>query len=317
MDITGKTLKNGNIDVQAVCIEFCTEEERYLDPDSHFIFIPRDLYLNFLKKKSDSGLNHIPLYVGIRSSGNPNGKKFYFGRVEPSTTTANSHHTMVLLPRWVFEKLDMDIMEASVDIVYLPIPQSVALMKLKGSNSVYATTDIKTALEVKLSGYNCLNIDEEFKVGDTSFRVVELRNKENRLIEFGSIYNIDECNLDFEMCDEEVEKEKLRAEALKKADLERTKPRELQKARSDETGHEVKTQKSTATRFGKLGNKYSAFGTKVHSLKGDENEEKKDDEYQFQDAGHKIGGPEPKKPLTRQQITEARIKAIEAQKALI
>ena len=282
MDITGRTLIHGNIDVQAVCIDFCTEEQRYLDSDSHFIHIPRDLYLNFLKKKQDTGFNQNPLYVGIRNSKNPSGKKFYFGRVEPSTTTLNSHHTMCLLPAWVFNKLGMDIMDGYVDILYLPIPQSVALIKLKGSNSDYAKTDIKASLEVKLSGFNCLNIDE--------------------------------CNLDFEMCDEEIEKERQRVEDLKKADLEKIKPRELQKANSDVTPQIINSNK-----YGQLGRKYSAFGAKVHSLKNNEEDEEKEEEkkdiYHFQDEGHKIG-IEPKRQLTRQEITEARLKAIENQKAL-
>lgn len=341
MEITGKILKKGNIDVKAVCIEFCTNEERYLDPDSHFVHIPRDLYVDFLSKKAKSGFDSSPLYVGIRNSKNPSGKKFFFGRVEPSLTTANSHHTMVLLPRWVFEKLEMDLMDGTVDIVYTRIPQPVALMKLKGSNSSYTKTDIKTALENRLSGFNCLNKDEEFRVGETSFKVVELRNKENNVIEFGSIYNIDDCNLDFELCDDEIEKEKQRVEALKQADFLRNKPRELQKANSEI--HETQS-KNMANKFGQLNKKYSTFGARVHSLKGD-NEEKKE-EYSFKDVGHKIGGDTKafsnmfkkdelsnlpnveenkfqdvghkiggeKVPLTRQQIAEARMKAFEAQK---
>jgi hypothetical protein len=302
MDITGRTLTHGNIDVKAVCIDFCTEEQRYLDPDSHFIHIPRDLYLKFLKRKNDTGLNQSPLYIGIRNSKNPTGKKFYFGRVEPSTTTLNSHHTMCLLPKWIFNKLGMDIMDGYVDILYLPIPQSVALIKLKGSNSIYAKTDIKASLEIKLSGYNCLNIDEEFKVENTTFKVVELRNKENKIIEFGSIYNIDECNLDFEMCDEEIEKEKVRIETLRKADLEKDRSRDLQKARSD-GNIKIDHKDINSNKYGQLGKKYSAFGTKVHSLKNDEEEEKeeKKDTYQFQDTGHKIG-IESKKQLTRKQL---------------
>lgn len=312
MDITGRIFNGGNIDVRAVCVDFCTEEERYLDPDSHFIHIPRDLYLNFLKRKSDSGYDTIPLYVGIRNSKNPNGKKFFFGRVEPSLTTENSHHTMALLPKWVFEKLELDMMDATIDILYVPIPQSVALIKIKGSNALYVQTDIKTNLENKLAGYNCLNIGEEFKVGETTFKVIELRNKNNKIIEFGSIYNIDECNLDFEMCDEEIEKEKARIEALKQLEIERSKPRELQKATTQNDKH---IEKSSSNKFGKLRSQYAAFGARVHSLKDDNEEEKKEETKEvehFQGTSNRIGGT--KIPLTRQQILEARMKAFESQK---
>jgi hypothetical protein len=287
MEISGKVLKNGNIDVSVICIDFCTEEDKYLDPNSHFIHIPRDLYLDFIKKKSNSGNANSPLYVGIRNSKNPNIGQLYFGRVEPSTTTANSHYTMALAPKWVFDKLQIDLMDGTIDIVYVPNPEPVSLIKLKGSNSLYAKTDIKSTLEMKLSGYNCLNIGEEFKVDETDFRVIELRNKYNKVINFGSIYNIDECNLDFEMCDEEIEKEKIR---------------NLQKIKT-----EISVPIKSTNKYSNITRKYSSFGAKVHSLKEEDVKDKKD-EYKFEDNGIKVGGS---KMLSKKEIAEARIKAIE------
>ena len=150
METTGVLLRDGGKGIKSICIEYCTEESRYIQPDSRIVHIPRDIWHEFVKRKDGYRMGSAPLFVGIRNTMNPKEKKFYFGRVEPSVNTVNSNHKMALLPSWLFNYLDMDYMDATVDIVFVPMPQDVDKIVLKGNKSSYVNTDVKTELEEKL-----------------------------------------------------------------------------------------------------------------------------------------------------------------------
>lgn len=197
--------KTGFMDIQTLCIEYCTEESKYVDPDSHFIHIPRNIYLNWLEIKSNEGKELEPLYVAIRNSEEKE-NRLYFGRVEPSVNSSNSNHEMCLLPRWAIERLHLDDFNGKIDIVYVKKPQIIDYMKVKGNKSSYVKfRDIKTMLENKLCSYNCLNLNEQFHLEDVRFTVTEIKNIKGENINYGTIHNSD-VKIDFEI-PEDLERE--------------------------------------------------------------------------------------------------------------
>lgn len=300
MEIAGVPLREGAKDVQAVCIDFCTEEARYTTPDSRIVHIPRDIWHEFVKRKNGHRMGSTPLFVGIRNTNNRKGKKFYFGRVEPSVNTANSNHTMALLPGWLFECLEMDIMDAKIDIVYVPLPQDVDKIILKGNKSSYVNTDVKTELEEKLGSWNCINIDEKFEVREVTFTVIDLRSSDGKKLEFGSIYNLQEVKLEFEEPDD-MKEIRERMEKEKKLEEER-KNRPIQRARCDNSSSQ---DKKSGTHFGAHVSGFSHTGEVEQKIGGEE----KHDYLPFQGDGLKTGSTHTK-PLTKAEILEARLKKI-------
>lgn len=282
----------GSKNIQAVCIDFCTEEIRYNQPDSHIVHIPRDLWHRFIEQKTKYRIESLPLYVGIRNSNNPKGKKFYFGRVEPSVNTSNSNHKMALLPRWLFEYLEMDTMESLVDIVFVSKITPVDIIFLKGNKSSYVKTDIKRELEEKLDTWNCINNGEVFKIRDVTFTVTNLKSSDGEIINFGSIYS-GEVKIEFEEPDdiketrERIEKEDKKVKEMKEMKLQKARCDSPQKGRK--YGAHVSGFSSTGDVEEKIGK------DKVH------------DYLPFQGDGLKLTNV-PARQLTKAELLEVRLK---------
>lgn len=258
-------LFKGGKNIKSVCYGFCVAEERQ---DLRIIHIPRDMWQAFIKRKTDQKMENTPLFVGVRATNNPNGKKFYFGCVEPSFKTINSEHTDAILPEWLFSYLDMDIIDSYVDIIFLSKPKNVNKIILKGNKSSYVKTDIKTDLEIKIGSWNCINNNEKFTVNDVEFTVVGLKSIDNEDMDFGSIFNLDEVKLEFEEPDDIKE---LRMKEEKKEKIH--------------------------------------FGAHVSGFNQPEKPVETSEYKIFQTQGLKLGDP-PKKPLTKAEILEARLKKI-------
>lgn len=261
--------KTGFMDIPCLCIDYCTEESKYVDPDSHFIHIPRDIYLNWLQLKTEQHKETEPLYVAIRNS-EERENRLYFGRVEPSVNSSNSNHTMCLLPKWAIDRLHLDDFVGKVDIVYVRQPQRIDYMKVRGNKSSYVKfRDIKVMLESKLSSYNCLNLNEQFHLEDVVFTVTSIKNIEGDDISYGTIHN-GEVKIDFELPDDLVEEERLRKE------------------KEDKLRHE------NAIRGRQI-----HFGANVHGMT--ETEEKKSDYKPFQGEGLKMSST-PSKNLSKEEL---------------
>lgn len=311
----------GNKDIKAVCIDFCSNETRYTEPNSRTVHIPRDIWSDFINRKNFHRMESIPLFIGIRNAKNRKGKKFYFGRVEPSVDTVNSNHTMALLPKWLFECLDMDMMDATIDIVYVPMPQDVDRIILKGNNSSYVNTDVKSELEEQMGSWNCINLNETFKVRDVTFTITDLKTSENKTIEFGSIFNLEEVKIEFEEPDDIRElNEKLEREIK----LDERKQRTLQNANNKLTT-DSSNFVTKASKFSKT-SKYAPFqgdSFKINSSTNDQSKVKfgsnisgfnqKTDEdstyVPFQGTGLKINSI-TNKHLTKAELLEARLKRL-------
>lgn len=275
-------IDKGAFDVQAISVDLCSTDYLHTNPDSRVVHIPGNMWNAFMDRKDKSGLKDSPLYVGIRNSRKPKGKKFFFGFVVPTITSANSVDTMSLLPNWLFEYLETDPMETLVDIVYGGKPPGVTKIILKGNKSSYVSTDIRTAIENKLDLWNCINKDETFTVNDVIFTVVDIKNKEDKTIDFGSIFNMDEVKLEFNEPDD-IKAAREREEARVKSE------HVVQKARS--YGAHVSGFASTGEVEEKIG------GEKAHTY------------VTFQGEGLKMGGKS--RILTREEkaaMLEERLK---------
>lgn len=327
------------LDVPVVPISFCTEELKYIDPDSHFIHIPREAYHNFLHLKASHGKSEMPLYVGIRNN-SQRVKRLCFGRVEPSIITPNSDHNSMLLPEWALKLLDIDF-GGKLDLIYVVQPQSIAYIKVKGNKSSYTKyRDVKAVLESKLSQYNCLNMGEKFtingehgeEIGDyqvygalessedsVTFTVVELKDKKGTIIEYGAIFDV-EVNIDFEI-PEDVERAIEDEKKIKEKEEERKKiPRVLQKARNDQIAETKHIEKSSLSIVNGniihnnhvVEHKSHTFGARVHTMKSEEEEgvdEKEEKFIPFEGPGLKMEGNSSRK-LTKEEVRALRLRKV-------
>lgn len=292
--MAGEPLKNHGIDITTVCIDFCTDEDRYINSDSHFIHIPKELYHDFLTLKSLQNRAKFPLFVAIKNS-NKSQKGILFSKVEPSVVTSNSTHEMCLLPRWAIDKLELEDFLGKIDLIYVPIPQKVDYIKVKGNKSTYVKfKDIKSMLENKLSSYNCLNIEEEFKIEDVTFRVIELKNEKGIDINFGSTFETD-VKIDFETPDDIAELER---ELKLKKELELKRELELKEEKKKLESQE-KMKKTDIHHFGAHLRSYD--GTEIKSSTSETSVKV------FQSEGLKMTTENVKK-LTKEEIIAARLK---------
>lgn len=320
--------KTAYLDVNVVPVSLCTDQLKYTDSDSHFIHIPREAYHNFLEIKSRNGKADQPLYVGVRNN-NERSKRLCFGRVEPSIVTPNSDHNTMLLPEWAMKLLGIDF-TGKLDLVYVIQPQPIAYIKVRGNKSTYTKyRDVKAILEVKLSQYNCLNVGEKFTINtdldgqsdyessletNVTFTITELKSKENKDIEFGSIYDV-EVNFDFELPEDLVEAEKQRKIDEERAKNEPQRVRILQKATND-------TVKSKPIENPFPGQPRT-FGARVHTMKDTSEENGNDskgtetvsEHFSKLDSSHGIKlGVAPAKKLSRDELLALRMKSMMAPK---
>lgn len=199
-----EAIKTGYLEIQAICVEYCIEDESYLKDDSHIIFIPEKIFYDFINLKSINERSSFPLYVGIRNSQAIN-KRLYFGRIEPSINTANSTNEMAILPRWVVDNLEIDGISETIDIVFISTPKLIDYIKVKANISDYVKfPNIKEILEEKLSTYNCVNINTYFIVENVRFKIIEIRDVKGIDINFGSLFD-QEIKIDFDLPEDYIE----------------------------------------------------------------------------------------------------------------
>lgn len=278
----------GAKNIKAISIDLCTENPIYTREDSRIVHIPKDIWNNFIERKVSLGNTDRPLYVGIRNSRNPNGKRFYFGRVEPSIKSENSTNKMALLPRWLFDYLETDPMDTLIDIVFVRKIEDAGKIVIKGSNSSYARTDIKTELESKMSSWNCINSGDNFKISDVNFDIVEIRTceqegfPEGKIVDFASIFNIDDVKVEFLEPDDIKEAREREEKRLKS--IEEMKTRPLQRAKNH-------------------------FGANVAGFNQGEEKQEENTFVPFQGKGNKISSSNPK--LSREEIAQMRLKRLE------
>lgn len=280
LNILSAPVKTGYLDVTCVCIDYCTDQEKYLDIDSRFIHIPVNIYNSWMGLKNTHGRSNHPLFVGLRNTQDDT-KKVYFAKVEPSFQSNNSTKDIILLPKWAMNRLGISSEFDIVDMVYVRIPNKVTYIKVKGNNSSYShKNNIKTLLERKLSNFWCINLGETFKLDDVTFTVTQIKDNQNQDIPYGSIVHAD-VNFDFDIPDDMVETEK----KVQKQPEERV----LQKAKNSQIQEPIKS--------------FSSNVRTIQNMNGQDN-------TVFSSGGIKMGGTVA---LTQKEIRDRRLALLENQ----
>lgn len=292
--MTTRLLKTCGIDVNAISVAYCTDEERYNTPDSHYVQIPEQLFRNFMQRDEPDK----PLFIGICNSSLPK-LCLYFGRVEPTLRTENSSADMCLLPEWVINKLQLDPMGDKVDIEIMREDfhiKKLGYIKLRGNISSYSKWEnIKELLEIKLGNCNCVNVGDDFYINNVIFTIVELKDHDNNIIECGSTFQT-ETNLDFELPDDLRELERIRREEQFKHEQEMLKQATKQTSRKPDV---VKHSGVT-------------FGSRVATLTEDVKEEK-EHEY-FTGTGNKLSSDTVSRMPTREERVAMIMKKMKEEK---
>jgi len=178
--------------INAFGIALCTDEPKYIDVDSHYIHIPKLLFVKYI---NNMNLNQI--CFELSNPTNLTNQKIYLKKIEPSM---NEFESNILLPDWVCKKLGIQMCGEQVKLVPILKPNQVLRCKIRGSNSSYTKMDIKQLLENKLNEFKCLNVNTVFTIGGIKFTIVELIDKSNVNIEYGLTSN--ELEIDFDVPDD-------------------------------------------------------------------------------------------------------------------
>ena len=189
---------------QALNIALCTDENKYLDTDSHFVHIPLNLFTEYLSKLAQ-GQNQSQMCVELSQVGTSNNarvqSKIYLSKVEPSFEPFEKN---ILLPNWVCKKLGVGMDGALLSIRLVKNPSRIKRIKLCGNNSLYVKYDVKTLLERKVEQMRCINLETRFDIGEqgniTQFRVCELILPDDSVGQYGLITN--ELAIDFDVPDD-------------------------------------------------------------------------------------------------------------------
>jgi hypothetical protein len=197
-----------NKKINALCIALCTDEFKYLEDDSHYIHIPKSLFItwtNTLKLNS--------MCFELSNPINPMGPKIYLKKIEPSTGEFESN---ILLPDWVCKKLSIQMCGEQVNIIPISKPNCIKRCKIRGNNSSYIKMDIKTLLEDKINQFKCVNLNTVFTINKIKFTIVELISTNDISIDYG--ITTDELEIDFDIPDDIklIERRKIISEKITK-----------------------------------------------------------------------------------------------------
>ena len=178
----------------ALCVVLCTDESKYIDPDSHYLHIPEAL---FVKYTSKINLSNVCFELTNPITTNNINKRVYLRKIEPAQGEFKSN---ILIPTWVQNHLGIGMCGSQLELRPVPRPQSIVRCKIRGNISSYVKMDIKSLLEEKINQFKCVNINTNFTVQGVIFTIVELVSTHNKLVEWG-ITN-DELEIDFDTPDD-------------------------------------------------------------------------------------------------------------------
>lgn len=177
--------------IDALCIVLCTDEIKYIEPDSHYLHIPKKLFTMYVNK-----LNLINVCFELSNVLDPT-KKIYLKKIEPSDSEFKSN---ILIPNWIQNALGIQMCGDQVCLKPVSNPPLISRCKIRGNISSYISLDIKTLLENKIEKFKCINIDTKFTIGDIIFTIVELVGTQSELINWGITSK--ELEIDFDTPDD-------------------------------------------------------------------------------------------------------------------
>lgn len=194
--------------ISAICVSLCTDEFKYIEDDSHYLHIPKTLFINYTNNLT---LNNM--CFEISNPTNPIGPKLYFKKIEPAI---REFDTNILLPDWVCKKLCIQMYGDQINIIPINKPNQIKRCKIRGNESSYIKMDIKTLLEDKINQFKCLNINTVFTINKIKFTIIELISIDNNPINYG--ITTDELEIDFDTPDDIklIERRKILTEKITK-----------------------------------------------------------------------------------------------------
>ena len=187
---TEDILENKNIN--ALCITLCTDESIYTEDDSHYVHIPKSLFIKYT-----NNLNLNLICFELSNPTNPTGPKVYLKKIEPSIYEFESN---ILLPVWVCKKISIQTCGDNINIRPIIKPPQIKRCKIRGNNSSYVKIDIKTLLENKINQFKCVNINTTFTINEIKFTIIELISITDKPIDYGITTN--ELEIDFDTPDD-------------------------------------------------------------------------------------------------------------------
>jgi len=197
-----------NKTLNALCIALCTDESIYIDDDSHYIHIPKSLFIKYT-----NNLNINSMCFELSNPTNPLESKIFLKKIEPSIGEFESN---ILLPDWVCKKLSIQMCGDKINIIPIIKPPQIKRCKIRGNNSSYVKMDIKTLLEDKINKFKCVNINTTFMINKIKFTIIELISTTNKQIDYG--ITTDELEIDFDTPDDIkfIERRKIITEKITK-----------------------------------------------------------------------------------------------------
>jgi hypothetical protein len=178
----------------ALCVVLCTDEPKYIDPDSHYLHIPEAL---FVKYTSKINLSNVCFELTNPANTTNHNKRVYLRKIEPAQEEFKSN---ILIPSWVQNYLGIGMSGSQLELRPVPRPQSITRCKIRGNISSYVKMDIKSLLEEKINQFKCVNINTNFTVQGVIFTIVELVSSQDKLVEW-CITN-DELEINFDTPDD-------------------------------------------------------------------------------------------------------------------
>jgi hypothetical protein len=203
--------------INALCVALCTDEHKYIDDDSHFIHIPRALFISYTNNLNLNlicfELSNPANSANLANPANPANPKIYLKKIEPSVGEFESN---ILLPDWVCKKLSIQMCGEQVSLIPITSPHRIKRCKIRGNNSSYIKMDIKTLLENKINQFKCVNLNTTFTIEGVKFTIVELISTSNKSIDYG--ITTDELEIDFDTPDDIklIERRKILTEKITK-----------------------------------------------------------------------------------------------------
>lgn len=178
--------------IEAINIVYCTDNINFIDPESHFLHIPKSLFNEFVMN-----CNFNRTCFEISNITDSNGKKIYLSKIEPSEEEFDKN---LLIPNWVCKELNLNDSGSLVRLKQITNPNKIKRIKIKGSNSLYVNLDIKSLLESKIEKFKCLNTGTIFKIDEIIFNIIELISIEDKIVEYGLTTNT--LEIEFEIPDD-------------------------------------------------------------------------------------------------------------------
>ena len=180
-------------EIDALCVALCTDETKYTDEDSHFIHVPKQIFIELTNR-----LNINSMCFEITNPSDPL-TKIFIKKIEPAMGDFDNY---IWLPNWICCKLGIQSIGDKINFVPIANPKEIKRIKIQGNSSLYVKSDIKKLLESKLEQFRCINLGETFNIRDkefdnVKFEVKELISKTDEKVRFGIISN--EVEIDFEM----------------------------------------------------------------------------------------------------------------------